>query len=597
MSAESIDFVAGNRIAQPSAEYSSDPEFLRSVLTASADCIKVLDLDANLIYMSEGGQAVMEVSDFNAIRGCPWPDFWKGEGNADALAAIAIAKAGGIGHFQGSATTMLGNPRYWDVMVTPIMGPDGKPERLLSVSRDISAARQSELALEKSQRQLEQALLAANLGFWELDLASESLVASAICKSNFGHLPDGPFGYQDFMAGVHPDDGALRDAAVAHTIATADDLDVTYRFIKPDQSVAWIRIQGRLTVSPDGHAAGMSGVSLDVTASKVADEVLRQSEATLRDVAEAQGTAIAIIDRDHIYRFLNDRASELYGLIAKDVIGRHAEEALGPRRYAARLSSIESALAGKMAEEEVDNRRPDKSGYVLLFRAIPRYSSVGDVDGAYLTATDITPQWEAREQRALLNQELSHRMKNQMAVVQGIVGQTLRNATDMATAKADISARLSVLSHAHELLLEGQGKRASVRSIVHGITSLYEDAKLQRIHLTGPILELGPRAALSLALIVHELATNAVKYGSLSVPAGKLDVSWGIGELEDEPAFDLEWRESGGPAVVEPDRQGFGSRLINAGIAGASSRVEMSYSPSGLAFHIVALLASVQLEE
>ncbi len=103
-----------------------------------ADCIKVLDLDGGLTFMSEGGMRVMEVSDFNLVRGCPWPDFWQGQGHKDALVALMAAKAGGVGHFQGSANTYLGTPKWWDVQVTPILGPNGQPERILSVSRDIT---------------------------------------------------------------------------------------------------------------------------------------------------------------------------------------------------------------------------------------------------------------------------------------------------------------------------------------------------------------------------------------------------------------------------------------------------------------------------
>ncbi len=129
----------------------ADAEFLRSILASSSDCIKVLDFDGKLAFMTEGGQRVMEVSDFNAIRGCPWTDFWHGEGNAAARAALKAAKAGGTGHFQGPANTMAGNPRYWDVQVTPILGADGRPERLLSVSRDITAMRDAERAVRESE--------------------------------------------------------------------------------------------------------------------------------------------------------------------------------------------------------------------------------------------------------------------------------------------------------------------------------------------------------------------------------------------------------------------------------------------------------------
>jgi len=121
-----------------------EARFMRSVLAASDDCIKVIDLDGKLSFMSEGGQRVMEVSDFNAIAGCPWPDFWQGEGNIDAKHAIAEAKAGRSYRFQGAANTAAGNPRYWDVKVSPIVGSDGQPESILSVSRDITELKVAE---------------------------------------------------------------------------------------------------------------------------------------------------------------------------------------------------------------------------------------------------------------------------------------------------------------------------------------------------------------------------------------------------------------------------------------------------------------------
>jgi PAS domain S-box-containing protein len=130
---------------------------MRSLLAASDDCIKVIDLDGKLSFMSEGGQRVMEVSDFNAIKGCPWPDFWADEGNADAKFAIEEARAGRSYRFQGIANTAAGNPRFWDVQVGPIIGPDGKPEAILSVSRDITVIKEGEqrqrlLALELKHR-------------------------------------------------------------------------------------------------------------------------------------------------------------------------------------------------------------------------------------------------------------------------------------------------------------------------------------------------------------------------------------------------------------------------------------------------------------
>jgi two-component sensor histidine kinase len=134
---------------------SGNADVLRSVLAGCGDCIKILDLDGRLQFMSEGGQRVMQVEDFGKLKGCPWPDFWVGQGNADAKAAVATAIAGGTARFQGAANTAIGTPRYWDVQVSPILGDDGKPSHLLSISRDITKEHEAVAALkDAAERQL-----------------------------------------------------------------------------------------------------------------------------------------------------------------------------------------------------------------------------------------------------------------------------------------------------------------------------------------------------------------------------------------------------------------------------------------------------------
>ncbi len=120
-----------------------DRDFMDSVLAASDDCIKVLDLDANLVFMSEGGRRVMEVDDFDAVRGCSWPSFWQGELNAEAKGAVAAARDGRSGHFQGRTNTFKGTPKWWDVRVTPILDASGRPEKILAISRDITSEKRA----------------------------------------------------------------------------------------------------------------------------------------------------------------------------------------------------------------------------------------------------------------------------------------------------------------------------------------------------------------------------------------------------------------------------------------------------------------------
>lgn len=135
-------------------ELATSEAFLASILNSSRDCIKVLDLDGSLVYMTEGGAHVMEVDDVETIRGCAWPDFWTDNGNAAAKSAVADAREGIPGRFEGFANTMRGTSRYWDVQVTPILGADEKTERILVVSRDISELKELEMQRAELMREL-----------------------------------------------------------------------------------------------------------------------------------------------------------------------------------------------------------------------------------------------------------------------------------------------------------------------------------------------------------------------------------------------------------------------------------------------------------
>ncbi len=146
-------------------QYKADSAFLRSVLAASGDCIKVLDLEGRVAYMNDGGQALMEVSDFNSIKGCPWPNFWEGEGHEDARRALQAGREGRTGRFQGEAKTFKGNAKWWDVQVTPIFDEAGQPRRILSVSRDITQAKLNELEVAEQEANYRNLYNAIAIGF------------------------------------------------------------------------------------------------------------------------------------------------------------------------------------------------------------------------------------------------------------------------------------------------------------------------------------------------------------------------------------------------------------------------------------------------
>ncbi|MET0676419.1 MAG: GAF domain-containing protein [Bradyrhizobium sp.] len=197
-------------------------------------------------------------------------------------------------------------------------------------------------------------------------------------------------------------------------------------------------------------------------------------------------------------------------------------------------------------------------------------------------------QAEARQR--LLNHELSHRMKNTMAMVQAVASQTLKGVPDKAPVKA-FSDRMVALSVAHDVLLQKNWSAAEVRDIVE--TTICTFADIGRFDITGPMVTLGSRAALSLSLLLHELTTNALKYGALSNETGKIALGWRTNGHEDGLQFELHWHESGGPNVEEPTRKGFGSRLINVGLGGMGG-AELRFDPSGLDARFIAPLADLE---
>lgn len=202
---------------------------------------------------------------------------------------------------------------------------------------------------------------------------------------------------------------------------------------------------------------------------------------------------------------------------------------------------------------------------------------------------------EADEQQRILNRELSHRLKNTLAMVQAIASQSLRNVTDIEAAKNALAARLIALGKAHDILLTGERESAGIAAVLTSALSLHDDQQPGRFHLSGPDIVIGSKAALSLALMVHELATNAAKYGALSRGDGRVSVAWSVVADGDDETLRLDWTEHGGPPVTPPTRKGFGSRLIERGLAGAmGGEVSLVYEPTGLVCRVAGPLSGFQ---
>jgi PAS domain S-box-containing protein len=320
----------------------------------------------------------------------------------------------------------------------------------------------------------------------------------------------------------------------------------------------------------------------DVTDRRRAENALLAALARSGEILESISDAFYAVDSEWRFTYVNKVAEAWWkrpreGLLGK-VIWDEFPWAVGRPSYEAHLTAAREQRVVRVEAFLKDRGRwvdgsifPSENGLSVYFR-------------------DITERKEAEERQRLLVNELNHRVKNSLATVQAIAAQSLRGPDVPEEARERFLARLIALARANDLLVAERWHGASLSAIAAQVASPYAGtADAERFRIEGPPVELSPKAAIALALALHELATNAAKYGALSAPGGRVELSW---SLEGEGAaarLRLTWREVGGPPASQPTKTGFGSRLLERGLSTElRAKVNLDYRPSGLVFTLTA---------
>lgn len=452
---------------------------LNAVLATSNDCIKILDLDGRLLFMSEGGMRVMEVHDFSAIHLCPWVAFWRGEGKKAAEQAIISAREGRTARFSAMADTVAGNTKYWDVELIPLGGENGKPAYLLSISRDVTDLKTADVEIE---RLLEEA---------RHNEARFRTLADSMPQVVWSTLPDG---YHDYY------------------------------------NARWYEFTGM----PEGSTDGEGWNNL----------------------------------------FHPDDQERAWTL------------------WRASLTSGEPY--------EIEYRLRHHSGEYrwVLGRALAMRDAAGNIVRWYGTCTDIHAAKALSESLALLSHELSHRIKNIFAIINGLIGLSVRRFPESRQFATEIQQRLAALGRAHDFARPHSEDSRPVTGdttlfdLLREILKPYPALDEGRIEMRGQDIKIDDRSATPFALIFHELATNASKYGALTSQHGRIEI---LAEIEGEHCR-IDWVEQGGPAVAgAPAKEGFGTKL--AAISSESQlggSIEREWLRDGLAVTLRCPLASLR---
>lgn len=343
----------------------------------------------------------------------------------------------------------------------------------------------------------------------------------------------------------------------------------------------------------EGRVTGIFVEATDVTETQLLHRKIEQNRAELLTIANALPIAVAMLDNQFHYKFVNEAAARFAGLAVADIVGRHTRDIVGEDNYERRASSLQRALAGERTSFEVHHDTADGTERYFQMEYIPNRLPSGEIDGIFVTAEDVTTRRKSENMQEILNRELGHRMKNQLALVQGIVNQTFRyHGHDMNDAKKAIASRIAALSSAHDLLINRHENSRTISEVVQNAIAPFVEADSARFEISGPDIPVGRTVGLSLALILNELATNSTKYGSLSADGGVVEISWNILESD----FVLEWKDRNGPAVAAPEREGFGTKLIRNGLPGGAGATELQFLPTGVSCKIATPVGELETD-
>ena len=300
-----------------------------------------------------------------------------------------------------------------------------------------------------------------------------------------------------------------------------------------------------------------------------------------------RGSQVTVYTQDRDLRYTSI-SNPMLGRAIEDILGRTDAEVLSPEAGAAMIAVKRAVLASgeaKRAEVPLEDA-PGIRWHDLHIE--PLRNEAGDVVGLTCASVDVTERKEGEAHLRLLLRELTHRSKNLLAVIQAMARQTARHTGSVETFLTQFGARLQALAASHDLLIRESWYGASLGELVRSQLGVYLDGQAGQVSIEGPAIAIKPEAAQNLGLALHELAVNAAKYGALSVPVGRVVITWNRLENVDGSAVELDWREKLGPKVKARRRKGFGSMVIERNLARAlDATVELEFDPDGLHCHIV----------
>jgi PAS domain S-box-containing protein len=466
---------------------------------------------------------------------------------------------------------------------------DGRFVNTRCFTTDVTGLYEAESARRESEHRLAATYEAATIGIAEADAEGRLLrVNDAICKM-LGRSRE-ELQAMTFFDYTHPDDRAEDAALYARQIGgELDTYEVRKRATRPDGAVVYLDVHSSSVRDPEGNFRYGVRVIQDVTVAKLMEDRIRESERHLRELLEALPAAVYTTDAAGRITFFNKAAVEMSPQPGDQwcVTWRLYNPDGSPLPHDKCPMAVAIKENRPVRGAEAVAERPDGTRVPFIPYPTPLHDADGRLVGAINMLVDITERKQAEDRQRALIDELNHRVKNTLATVQSLVGQTARHADSIDDFVHRFEARLLSLSRAHDLLTRRRWEDAPLDALAREVLSPLAGEATERIVIQGPPVDLHPRAALSLTMALNELGTNAAKYGALSSESGTVSVLWRLDEQPGGTRLKLEWREQAGPPVNPPTRRGVGTRLMEFCIErDLGGELDLAFQPDGVCCRI-----------
>ena len=463
----------------------------------------------------------------------------------------------------------------FDISYSPVSDQDGVVRGVFCIVNETTERVKADAALRESEERLRAIFAQSAAGIALGDLTGKLISVN----DHFCQIVARP---SEELIGMRMQDLTFADdlpenrRLFKNMVDTGESFEIEKRYIRGDDGLVWVSNSVSAIRDEHGKISQAVAISIDIGERRHAQEVERH----LASMIASSNDAILGIDLDMTITSWNAAAEKLYGYSREEAIGQTVMMLVPEERKEEEPTILRQIKSGHIVEPyETQRLRKDGRLVEVLLSVSPIRDANRRIIGASKTTHDITSRKDAERLKSILVNELHHRVKNILATVIAIARQTI--GRDKAN-REDIEAferRLGSLSRAQDLLIHGEGQYADLNAVVEQATAPYPAEAFQ---ISGPSLPLPPKAVVSLSLALHELATNAAKYGALSVPEGRVNLSWHY-EPINNGRLQIIWEEQGGPEVTPPERKGFGStlieRLLSAELRG---QAKVSYEKSGV---------------